>query len=791
MLSLPASVASRFCRFPLLSLPASVASRFCRFPLLSLFCLLITMACPTQAQRPSGGWVAVPCDGLGNILPAPPTDRNGMYIMDGVEGGQSVTTYPRFKAIDDMPLIVYPRSATPRGIGTYGSGSYDVQVYNGSDYFWYGTVLGTTTTALENGSVVGDFSGQLFYHFKEVWQGSGLPTTPMPNHVSLLLQTDVWVYVSTDYRNAKLNTGLSASAWAKDGPPFNEVVSATTVPVGSSSFNPHVGGPHLIAVPVDTTTGISQVVLDGAVHMDAANGVPYGVLTHPVASYPSYVQGDVTNGPTGAISESLVACSVRPANEVPLNAVCLNKDLPVNTTYQALPNPVVVYGGSVRSTSDELLLNAANAPAVPGTTYNWYAYGPASSAAYPTTSTWNVVVSSNPGLTTFVCIVQPPGGAAAITKSLTVEVGIRTDDTILVGWIDRNGVPINPANVDAAILADLPPNGGTLTNVAGTARLAALADNNDCLDYLTCTMPYTQVDKDYILDWMFHFADNPDPTPVLTGLQTPDATDPSGRSTTPDLTTYAGYMNFPKLADYMSDFHRFKLLNHFQVKYRVNPSNTSQFNGAPVILQRGAYIGATVNPTGVPPDLGPTLNALASLPPPLNQPFLAAAYLNHTLLDPQTGPANGIIGPVPATNHISQINDGSPEIPGIRAFNTLTAMDEQTPLFWQNIGSKITFKCGATAPVPINENYPTYYLYQNGSLILPVFKQAKTPNGHFYASPYPFGTDISYGLPPRGPGDIPLIPGIPSFPSMNGGRNGIATAPPDDFSVAIPPYTLP
>ncbi len=106
----------------------------------------------------------------------------------------------------------------------------------------------------------------------------------------------------------------------------------------------------------------------------------------------------------------------------------------------------------------------------------------------------------------------------------------------------------------------------------------------------------------------------------------------------------------------------------------------------------------------------------------------------------QTGPANGIIGPVPATNHISQINDGSPEIPGIRAFNTLTAMDEQTPLFWQNIGSKITFTCGtpsATLP-PITENYPTYNMYVNGAMVF-VRPQAALPNGHFFASPYPFG----------------------------------------------------
>ncbi len=170
----------------------------------------------------------------------------------------------------------------------------------------------------------------------------------------------------------------------------------------------------------------------------------------------------------------------------------------------------------------------------------------------------------------------------------------------------------------------------------------------------------------------------------------------------------------------------------------------------------------------------------------MNQPLV-----NTRLLSPQPGPANGLIGPTPATNHISQCNDGSPEIPGIRAFNTLEGLDVPNPLFWQNIGSKITFTCPNTAPNrPTVENYPTYYWYGNGLFILS-FAQAATPHGHFYASPYPFGTDPSFGLPPEGPGDIPLIPGVPAFPTLPGGRNGIATLPPDDPSVPIPPYTVP
>ena len=472
----------------------------------------------------------------------------------------------------------------------------------------------------------------------------------------------------------------------------------------------------------------------------------------------------------------------------PFSGIYINKDLPTNTSYQGLPTPAVLYGGSIRFTSDELLL-LADPNTIPGTTYTWSVSGPGTYPQPPSGPIWNVIIPPTPGIVTFQCMMQRPGASPTIT-SLSVEVGIRTDDTILVGWIDRNAVPISPSGVDAAVLADLPANGGVSPNIAGTARIAALVDNDDCLDYLTCTTPYNATDKNYILDWMFHFADNPDPTPTLQGLTTPDVTNPTGLNATNDLTTTAGYMSYPKLADYMSDLHRFKLLNHFQVKYRVNLTNLTQFNGAPMVLQGGATIGATVNPTGLPPDLSSVLNELASLPFPYSIPGLAAASLNHSLNDPQAGPANGVIGPTPSVDHISQCNDGSPEIPAIRAFNTLMGLDVPNPLFWQNIGSKITFTCPNTAPnPPTYENYPTYYWYGNGLFVRP-FPQAGTPQGHFFANPYPFGTDPSYGLPPEGPGNIPLIPGVPSFPTIDGGRNGIASTP-GDASSSIPAYIVP
>ena len=560
--------------------------------------------------------------------------------------------------------------------------------------------------------------------------------------------------------------------------------------MASSAGPTYVSGYHLVQASVTALTatmGIAKTYLNGSIDQTASDPIPAGAYAAGHGYY-------LTNGPTTASANSEVSVGVQLPGFSALSATYINKNLPTNSTYQPLPTPAVLYGGSVRFTSDELLLNAANSNPIAGTTYTWYASGASAPSSPSGGSTWNVIIPAAPCIMIFECVVQPPGGVLPTTKILTVEVGIRTDDVILVGWINQAAVPLSPTGVDPAVLSDLPFNGGTQSNVAGTARLAALADNDDYLDYVTCTTVNTPADKNYILnyilDWMFHFANTPDPTLVLTSLQTPDSTDPMGHNTTTDLTTTAGYISYPKLVDYMSDAHRFKLLNHFQVKYRVNLTAPTFFNGSPVILQSGAAIGATVNPTGVPPNLGPAISELSSLPYPFNIPGLAAAYVNQSLLSPQSGPANGLIGPVPAVDHTSQCNDGSPEVPGIRAFNTLTGADVATPLFWQNIGSKITFQCGNTAPnPPTHKNYPTYNWYENGLFIVS-FAQAKTPLGHFYMNPYPFGTDPSYGLLPEGSGNVPLIPGSPSFPTLPGGRNGLASAP-GDASSSTPAYTVP
>ena len=133
----------------------------------------------------------------------------------------------------------------------------------------------------------------------------------------------------------------------------------------------------------------------------------------------------------------------------------------------------------------------------------------------------------------------------------------------------------------------------------------------------------------------------------------------------------------------------------------------------------------------------------------------------------------------------AQINDGSPDIFAIRAFNTLEGLDVPNPIFWENIGTQIVFKVpNPTPPIPLHQPYPTYYEYHNGAFIA-TYPEFPAPTGNFNTAPYPFGTVTSVGLYPY---ILNVSPGTPSIP---GGRNGVAGLPPGPtVRNPPPPYTV-
>jgi hypothetical protein len=129
---------------------------------------------------------------------------------------------------------------------------------------------------------------------------------------------------------------------------------------------------------------------------------------------------------------------------------------------------------------------------------------------------------------------------------------------------------------------------------------------------------------------------------------------------------------------------------------------------------------------------------------------------------------------------MAQINDGSPDAGAVRAFNTLEGEDVSSPLFWENIGSRMTFSFdGGTSPQLVLQPYPTYYEFHNGSLVH-VYPEASTPVANFNPNPYPSGTATCHQTSP--------FDGITRI--TPGGRCGDQAAPPD-VSARIPSYVQP
>lgn len=421
----------------------------------------------------------------------------------------------------------------------------------------------------------------------------------------------------------------------------------------------------------------------------------------------------------------------------------INKDDPTNTTWEALPGaPRVVYGGSQASTSDQLALQAVVTDLGVGSpTYTWTvttltgdgaaAYPPPAPAS--ATPVWNVgSMNAVPGVLRFTCLVTWPNGFS-VSQYVDIEVGIRTDDAVCIGWIDPSRVTVGQP--DSEIANEFPAGGPNDPNFdrGGCAEQLAILSmpSTETTTYFNITqmqgqygptvdppaitgiqMFLTQPEKDYILNWLFKYTANPDPKQVFTG----------------------------DLGAYEKDPTNYKLINHFQVKYRVKDG---QFNGTPITLQQEAKIGTTHNPVAGIPLMG---------------------YANPPLLGGQAGPNNDAVFIPADSSYVSHVNDGSPDARGVRSFTALEGLDSVSPIYWEDIGSKITFECKYpwTGPKFVVQPYPTYTPYTNGVVDEP-FPEASTPLKNFNAHPYPFG---------------------------NGGRNGDGTqsAAPD---AGTPPFVQP
>jgi hypothetical protein len=255
--------------------------------------------------------------------------------------------------------------------------------------------------------------------------------------------------------------------------------------------------------------------------------------------------------------------------------------------------------------------------------------------------------------------------------------------------------------------------------------------------YPSLFLGFTKNDRHYLLNWLFKFPANPDPT----------------QNGAPDFLTN-GVIDYSKVAAFKADTLAYKLFNHYQVKFRVDPDGGAfdLFNGPVMQIWQDTTAGVTQD--------------------------VIVGWLHP----PQMGPNDGVTRST--TSMIGLINDASPEATGVNVFSELMGdnRNPDTAVFWENIGSRITFTPTSTQPTLTLQNYPTYYWYANGNAPAIALTQALEPSGHFFPSAplaaYPFGDN-----PSNGAGTDWGLFGNP----VPGGRNGDATSPADATS-RIPPY---
>ena len=371
-----------------------------------------------------------------------------------------------------------------------------------------------------------------------------------------------------------------------------------------------------------------------------------------------------------------------------IRARFVDQDEPENTAFETLSKTrSIVYGGSQDSTSDNLTLVAALDPgAGTPTRYIWSVAGPGSAAYQPPLPSASAVewevgeIAAEAGTLEFRLDVELSNGSS-LTETRKIEVGIRTDDVLVIGWINPNGVPLSPQGVHPDVLTRLPHTGqfsGRVQKMQALVYLASITGGNTSRSLLPpWNQPLSQTDKEYILNWMFFHASN-----------------------SPPPTTFADEQ---AVAAYLATRTNYKLANRLQIKYRVL---SGQFRQPPIVLRRLD-----------PPRIGETLDPVLGMSVPGS-----------------AGGMNGRSGTF--QDHIYYVvNDGSPDSAAVAAFNTL-----MQPLRWSNIGSIIEMGIPYGTDYNIRQQlYPTYVIYRNLTTTHTI-PQAAQPSGNFSLNPYPPNT---------------------------------------------------
>jgi len=434
-------------------------------------------------------------------------------------------------------------------------------------------------------------------------------------------------------------------------------------------------------------------------------------------------------------------------------AEVVDQDDPTNAVCSNLAEHTPVYGGSEASTADNLKLLVY--PTLPESVSDitWTVDGPGNASYLPPPTgpdaiEWDVgdLLDPVPGPVQFTASISYDDGHAECAEFKT-EIGVRTDDMIVIGWIDPQMVTLPAVNdgldpptwfVNPFIAGMIQPTGLVPNSLDCNALVGDLSEGMTTLG--PGGPPLSLIDRSYILNWLFKYGqDNMSPTfgPPPSDFRSNDAID------------------YQKVAAYREEKTRYKVFVHLQIRYLMEPE-ANGFKEAPAILHDKVEVGSTKNPCRGVLD-----------------------WLD--VVEGQTGPGTTPTAHVSPTNsRVSLIADASPDAAAVRAFDTLTAVGVAVWEVWESVGCRITFQPnGLTTPDIVLQPYPSFFEYHNG-VLTSVVPQTPTTTGHFYGP-----GDANYPVYPFGTADC-----FATFANIPSSRCGDAASPAEP-TARIPEYVVP
>ena len=354
---------------------------------------------------------------------------------------------------------------------------------------------------------------------------------------------------------------------------------------------------------------------------------------------------------------------------VKIKAKFVDQDDPRNSKFVSLSESSILFGGSSPKTSDNLKLTAQieNPDELEISNIIWSIEGTGSgSYSAPTPSSeaveWNVgEIQKGPASLTFKVAVHLENGEVVEDTLENVEVGIRADDVLALAWINENQVPpLDTEGIHESVIEYFPPNG--FGNILGEQNLITAAYLGQVGLNITSRPGgilngfLTQVEKTYILNWLFKGGANP----------TPPA-------------SFAAKANIENFRE--NKIYNYKLFNRIQMKYVLNTSGQAE---QITLIEEKAKLGKSRDPV---------LFGIAGLSEVEGE--------NHG--DTETADPSSIR------------SEGSPNSLTVDVFNVLAS-----PGVWSHIGVTImqgTSFGGGTGKSVDTTNFPTFNIYDNGALI--------------------------------------------------------------------------